>query len=278
MSSILKQMSALYNRVKWAYSQGEVPYPRVANDYITHENMRFYEYPHKPMKTFDEYSVSLQQEEYPFSKAALPLYLTHKNISTPATLLSNLAYIDQFFDDALHLRPNTENLEENLDKVIGMFRGDAEDLYMREVTDGVRQYTNDPLTMKDEELLAVAAKDGDVLLGFKMTIMPYSIELAPYAPNKEEQEQDEEQEKQDGEIVPLVKPQAFKAFVSPSRNFEDEVVSNPVMVQNIHELIVLENVRIQHQVATQRLEDAAHEHDMRIENNNIMSLPEIANV
>lgn len=276
MSSILKQMSSLYNRVKWAYSQGAIPYPRVANDYITYDNMKFYEYPHKPMQTFDEYSVPLQREEYPFSKVALPLYLTHKNISTPATMLSNLAYIDQFFDDALHLRPNTDNLEESLDVIMDMFRGEAEDLYMREAADGIRQYTHDPLTMKDEELLAVIAKDGDVLSDFKMTIMPYSIELSPYAPDRE---QEKEQEEDEADIVPLCKPKAFKAFAAPSKNFEDEVVSEPIMIQSIHDLIALENIRMQHQGFTQVLDDVAQAHDMRIENTkNMTAVPEIANV
>jgi len=244
MSSILKQMTSLYNRLQYVYAQGGIPYPRVANDYMQQSDLRFYEYPHPPFQAFDEYSKPLQEESYLLSKETLPLYLTHENISTPATLLKNIAYIDIYFDDNMMPRSNANGLSDALDEVMGMLREDAQEIYSKEVKGGTRNSIGHPEYLEDGELLSVISKDGDVASNFQMSIMPYTIVLEPYIDHiHDDKEKEEIHTESMDRPIPIEKPTAFKIFSCPSKNYKHEIVNDPIQIDNFNDLLILETIR-----------------------------------
>lgn len=242
-TSILKKFSIANNSLKGAYAQGKISYPRVANDYITLKDIKFYEYPHKALVSFDSYSTPLKEEEYLVSKATLPLLLTHKNISTPATLLKNLEFVDYFLNDKMELRDNALDIEEKLASVMSLFRCEVIDFHRKEVSENLIARGTPPEELEDTELLSYISKDGGAFLDFKQEIMPYTLYLSP------EQcvnlsNADSEHSHGENNLFPLTSPSVYKTFSSPTRSLNSELLSESVEVSDFEMLLDLEDIRL----------------------------------
>ena len=277
--SLLKTFSIAYNKLQYAYTQGLISYPRVANDYLSHKEIKFYEYPHRPMCQFDEYSTPLQKDEYRIEKATLPLLLTHKNISTPATLYKNLQFVDQFISDDMSLRPNALSIEEPLQRAMEIIRDEASDLYEFEVTNNICYAEIDMETYRDEksdeDLLSFLSKDGEVLNEFSPHVAVYSISLSPDIEQTLSVESDSDSEggaaggaecENDQTPVPQELPRAYKISTSPSRNYTTAITKNNIYVDSMEEFIFLENVRQGNVSIKEKLDEAAKKRELMIFN------------
>ncbi len=180
MPSTLSKLSKAVYKLDQAYTKGSCIYPRVANDYI--KDIKFFEHPHPPVASFDEYSTPLRHSEYPLIKELSALELTNENISTPATLFTNLKTVDNYFDGKLQPRiTKLKEIEEKLD----CFHDHIEDL--------VSKYGESVLDKDGNPDVNKLSKDGSVSQ-FKMDITPFQIKLAP-CPEREKQSKEEKKDK-----------------------------------------------------------------------------------
>lgn len=264
-NSILKQFSIARNNLQRAYLSGLIPYPRVANDYISHEDLKFYEYPHKPLVEFDEFSSSLKKEEYTINKATLPLFFTQNNISTPATLYRNLEYIDIFFDDQMNLRGNMLDIEDLLVEAMDIFRHESSQFFLKEVAEGKILFYEAPDEMSDTELLSVVAKDGEVYKGFRQEIMPYSIPLSGEYDQNNEKIKNVPHEGSTG-VKPLDNPAVVKNFVSPTRNYPEKITEKSIWVNSLQDALFLENIRLEHENTANRIKREEEKRNISLEN------------
>jgi len=104
------------NALTTAYRNGSIVYPRVENDYIISPYWRIVD-AHAPLNTLDPFSSPLLEEEYPFTKATLPIALANMGISTPSTTLQIMKFIDTLYDDSLHpILEKREKIEDTLSR------------------------------------------------------------------------------------------------------------------------------------------------------------------
>lgn len=89
-------------RLQKAYEKGFTVYPRVSYDYIKQPLILFY--PHPPLSKFDNYSKPLKEKKYKVKYQTLPLLLENLRISTPATILRNLNYIQRYYNQDLTIK------------------------------------------------------------------------------------------------------------------------------------------------------------------------------
>jgi len=281
--SSLNNIKRALSKIQVAYTQGAISYPRVANNYITDDELKFYEYPHRPLVSFDEYSNPFPEKNYPFSKEMLLIELTNLSIATPATLFKELSFIDETFDDNMDFRKGREDIDESLDEVISLMRELAVFLYEEEEVLGINNGERDYSIEENEEVLHFLSKDGTLSSSFKMNIRPYSILLSPTPynqpltkeqerwaeveedtdtdtiENKEEQSQEERRAKRILKNmlkpIPKYKPSCFKSFVSPSRNLNIDTIISPIFVKNFDEVIKIENTQIEKDQRTQKREE-----------------------
>lgn len=264
-NSILKQFSIARNNLQRAYLSGLISYPRVANDYISYEDLKFYEYPHKPLVEFDEFSSSLKEEEYAITKATLPLFFTKNNISTPATLYRNLEYIDLFLDDQMNLRGNMLDIEDFLIEAMDIFRHESSQFYLKEVAEGKTLLYEAPDEMSDTELLSVIAKDGEVYRGFRQEIMPYSIPISFERDQNRGKTKDDPLREGTG-LRPLDNPAVVKSLVSPTRNYPQEITEKSIWVDDLQDVLFLESIRLEHECTVKNLEREEEKRNISLEN------------
>lgn len=196
------------NKLSVAYEGGKCIYPRVFNNYI--EVTNFFEHPHPPLARFDEFSYPLAKDFYPFTKEFSAIELTNFQISTPATLFSNLEMIDEYFDAKLQPRIiKSKIMSEKLDG----FYEHLSDLYAQfgdSVYDGSGKLNVNRLV-----------KDG-VVSHFNMDITPFRIRLSPSPSNKSSSEKNKRSKIRD-DIA----------------NFSDEVSQKKIAVSSIEEAHLL---------------------------------------
>lgn len=82
-----------------AYKNGSILYPRVDYDYISPKNGRPPSHP--IIGNFSPYCKPMSFSSYALTKDTLPLFLANKGISTPASLMRILEFIETLYDDSL---------------------------------------------------------------------------------------------------------------------------------------------------------------------------------
>ena len=258
--SLLKKANSLYRKICYAYVKGEVAYPRVGHNYIELSNLKFYEYPHPPLEEFDEYSISLQEDSYLLDKRTVPLWLTHKNIATPATLIENYRFIDKFITDGFEFRNIVEknDLIYKLELLIEQMAIDNQLPYYKDIEDGFLEKNKDidifdidfdNLEQEDEDkilkLLNSISSDGEIQHNVNMQITPYSIIIEPslYSQavnkSKNEDEDDNIEYIQEREIKEY--PSSPKININPLMNYNFDTVKKTIKVQNVEHLLMVDN-------------------------------------
>jgi hypothetical protein len=242
--SIIKQIQTLSRKLQTAYENGQIGYPRVAHNYINLKDLKFYEMPHPPLKTFDENSKPLQQDSYILDKKTLPLWLTHTNIATPATLVRNCTFVDKFVNDAFELRDffYDEDLEEKLENLIEELRNNSTVIYQSDIATEVFK-ENEIKIEDDEDLLHYIASDGIIAQQFKVEITPYSIILNPTAYQEQLLSKNDNNDEDKDEIIEKDKEtkKIFKILNSPTSNYTEEVTQKSIKLKNIDALKPIQN-------------------------------------
>ena len=264
--SLASKMSTLFNKLKTAYIRGDIAYPRVANDYIRLDHLKFYEYPHPHLETFDDNSMPLKEDIYVLSKETLPLWLTHKNIATPATLIDSFIFIDKFIDDGFILRSNAHEIEVALSEIMERLREDAVIVYTGDVADGLIRDRGDvsPMVMEDDELLSILSSDGEIQKSYKINITPYSINLSPFeVENEKETDIDENKENADDVYPKETRRKTFKILEDPLANYPSSLTGKSIKVSNIEELLQLEKSIEPYKNIKNTIEDAKMKKDKK---------------
>lgn len=203
--SIIKKVTNAAYKLNHAYAKGKTPYPRVANDYITTPSS--YEHPHPPISHFDDYSLPLKKDFYPLVKETLALELTNEAISTPATLVSNIQFLDRLLDKDLsprkekedEIRIRTNNFLEHLEDEISIFGDDI-------------------LSPKGFPDVNILSHDGFVTK-FSPDVTYFKLELVP----KKEKEKEED----------------YKTIGEREENIKDEEIKKPVYISSLKEAVLL---------------------------------------
>ena len=226
MNSIFILAKQAIRKLEQAYMSGSISYPRVFNDYMNVNDMKFYEYPHPPLKEFDLHSKPLKRELYSVDKATIPLFLAQSGITTPSTLIKTFETIDKYFDDDMQLRrENDLDMEADIILLGELMQEMADEIQANDIA------RNKKSSQETSSLLEILDKEGDIWSGFKMEIMPYRIELSV---NATEEENLEEEEKK----IP------FKKISNPNKNLSPNITKKtPMIFSSIDDLLTIESFR-----------------------------------
>jgi len=260
-SSLLKKINILYRKICMAYIKGEIAYPRVGHDYIVLQELKFYEYPHPPLEEFDEYSTPLENDSYILNKKTLPLWLTHKNIATPATLIENYHFLDKFISDTFQLREIVEKkdleyklellMEEMIENNKVSIESDMLNGFFDKSIDLDMLFDIDfDLREKEDEkklssILSLVSADGTIQTAINTQITPYSILLEPdlYSHYIQENYNNENND----EIVFVSErkdlkeyPSSPKININPLENYSFDTVKKTIKVKEISHLLDIE--------------------------------------
>ncbi|HHO42394.1 MAG TPA: hypothetical protein ENN12_03440 [Epsilonproteobacteria bacterium] len=155
------------NRLNNAYTKGSIVYPRTEYNYDLYKDFDFY--PHPPIPQFDVFSTPLKYKKYPLIKDTLPVEMSNHKLSTAATLLGTMEWIDQFYDD--NLKPRSSTVRKSIEVRLDKFYDHLEYLDKTFKTETIR-------TEDGGFDIDMISKDGYVAR-MKMDIMPFRIPIQP---------------------------------------------------------------------------------------------------